>query len=494
MFTTFQQHESGSIDLTAVEKKRQRDRRAQQKLRERRDLHVKELEEQVALCKEHHHEGGQSSIVALKEEIKALKHENTTLLARCENLSAFARTVRQNLSQVTGGSLPEGGDSSVDGMNATLEDLGHDADPLVRVTSVQSSTTAPIIAVADTRSPCAQPSNRLTTTAVVATPSSLSENSIDYSASAIRAADTSQRRTGLSCDRSFDYRALTQSPASGDAISPFQSSIPQVRAAGRRTQLASSWVQRLQDMEGQLLPASEDVDSHARRSQPLDSRSPTEACNFPDTSSQWNILPNDDIYHPLCLEFAPLSSLTDLIVAAPLIPDPAELLFGSRQNHLANEIHKSCRKSRVAETERLANGWLLYAFYKWRYCPSKTTFDLLPAFLRPTPIQVTESHPACFDMMWWPAMRTNTVRRYMLKDPSFDHRSVMTALSCCARVRWPWGKEIVEMDQDGRLTILPAFLETFTRLDGWGLTLDFIKAFPEVVDGMDLDAVLFTLE
>ncbi|KIW81297.1 hypothetical protein Z517_04322 [Fonsecaea pedrosoi CBS 271.37] len=137
------QHESGSIDLTAVEKRRQRDRRAQQKLRERRDLHVKELEEQVAQCKEHHHGGGQSSIVAQKEEIKALKHENTTLRARCENPSAFARTVRQNLSQVTGGSLPEGGDSSVDGMNATLEDLGHDADPLARVTSVPSSTTAP---------------------------------------------------------------------------------------------------------------------------------------------------------------------------------------------------------------------------------------------------------------------------------------------------------------------------------------------------------------
>ncbi|KAL4861804.1 hypothetical protein BDV12DRAFT_179775 [Aspergillus spectabilis] len=167
-------------------------------------------------------------------------------------------------------------------------------------------------------------------------------------------------------------------------------------------------------------------------------------------------------------------------------------MFGSHDNFLANEIHTVVRKFFVSEPERLANGWLLYVFSKWRMCPSKESYELLPAFIRPLPDQVKQNNELHFDMIYWPKIRQNLMQIWK-ESPSFNYRVFYEALSCCAKVRWPWGKEILRKTEQGAYEIDPEFFKTFTSLEGWGLTSEFIEAYMPLFKGLDIDTILYRL-
>lgn len=53
--------------------------------------------------------------------------------------------------------------------------------------------------------------------------------------------------------------------------------------------------------------------------------------------------------------------------------------------------------------------------------------------------------------------------------------------------------KILDRDEDNILRIKPAFLETFMREEGWGLTQEFINTHPNLMIGMDLDSVVFDI-
>ncbi|CAI7594688.1 unnamed protein product [Penicillium bialowiezense] len=67
----------------SLEKKRQRDRRSQQTLRDRKSKHTFDLEEQVAYCKQHH---GDHAVQRLLQVITGLRGENEALLNRQNTL------------------------------------------------------------------------------------------------------------------------------------------------------------------------------------------------------------------------------------------------------------------------------------------------------------------------------------------------------------------------------------------------------------------------
>ncbi|KAF9887789.1 hypothetical protein FE257_009595 [Aspergillus nanangensis] len=75
--------------LSKIEKKRLRDRRAQQSLRDKKLRHTKRLEQQVAHCEQYHDD---HKTQLLLQEIQKLQGQNTTLRRRQERLKCLVRS------------------------------------------------------------------------------------------------------------------------------------------------------------------------------------------------------------------------------------------------------------------------------------------------------------------------------------------------------------------------------------------------------------------
>lgn len=81
-------HDVTSI-MSSAEKKRLRDRRAQQTLRTKRLQRIAKLEEKVAYCEEHHNDQGAQRLLRV---IQGLRRDNSALLQRQERLQSLVRS------------------------------------------------------------------------------------------------------------------------------------------------------------------------------------------------------------------------------------------------------------------------------------------------------------------------------------------------------------------------------------------------------------------
>ncbi|EED14378.1 conserved hypothetical protein [Talaromyces stipitatus ATCC 10500] len=179
----------------------------------------------------------------------------------------------------------------------------------------------------------------------------------------------------------------------------------------------------------------------------------------------------------------------ELVTSCPLQPSPLDLLYGTRRNYLANNIHDLVRQRALRDAETVAIGYLIYNYSKWRASPTPATFARLVPFQHPTPLQLEQDHFGGIDMMIWPKMRENMIRRWH----ELDFVEVFDFLSCCMKVRWPWNKDMLERDAEDNLQIREDFRQIFSREDGWGLTAEFIDRYPMLLEGMDLEALRFEI-
>ncbi|KAI1372286.1 hypothetical protein F4677DRAFT_270157 [Hypoxylon crocopeplum] len=200
------------------------------------------------------------------------------------------------------------------------------------------------------------------------------------------------------------------------------------------------------------------------------------------TLPRWSLTPahvEGDLIFTDC--FTKCLRRPDLVRASPETPQPIDFLYGSKTNFLANTLHDTTRRWPCRDPERLATGWLIYHLIRWMIDPSEARFSRLHDFQKPVPEQLCQPHPYFVDFALWPKFRSNLVTlrdTYILQD-------VVGMLSCCLRVRWPWNKAFLEPDDNGRLVLRADFYNTFTRLEGWGLTEEFIDRFPSLVAGLD---------
>ncbi|KAH7471844.1 hypothetical protein FOMA001_g13289 [Fusarium oxysporum f. sp. matthiolae] len=208
----------------------------------------------------------------------------------------------------------------------------------------------------------------------------------------------------------------------------------------------------------------------------------------PSCSQPWTQTPahsDNDIIAADC--FNSLFQSRHLAVQSPDVPQPIELLFGSRTNFLANTLHQLTREWPCRDPERLACGWLAYHMIKWMMQPTEASFSRLVDFQKPVLDQIQCTHPFFVDFMVWPALRTclvNTHRDYCKDD-------FVGMMGCCQKVRWPWNKPILLPDDDGKLVFDADFYRTFTSLDGWGLTQEFIDKFPRITEYLDASQIQY---
>ena len=170
---------------------------------------------------------------------------------------------------------------------------------------------------------------------------------------------------------------------------------------------------------------------------------------------------------------------------APDIPNALELLYGSKHNRLADAIHHRLRMRACREPERLAYGWILYILAKWISEPTEARFFGLPNFLKPTHEQIQHEHPGCIDGLIWPTLRVNLI----LKQDCYDMEELGGFIACCIKVRWPWGVNFMVPNDDGAFVLKKDFYDTFMSVEGWGLTSEFMRAYPELMEGLDLETI-----
>ncbi|KAE8410250.1 hypothetical protein BDV36DRAFT_278447 [Aspergillus pseudocaelatus] len=85
----------------------------------------------------------------------------------------------------------------------------------------------------------------------------------------------------------------------------------------------------------------------------------------------------------------------------------------------------------------------------------------------------------------WPVLRANLVKTFHL----YDLKMVFAAFTCSLRIRWPWGKSFLEPDTTNSLRVHKEFYDTFTRIEGWGLSDEFRTQYPELMVGMDIETL-----
>lgn len=390
-----------NASLSSSERKRLRDRKAQKTLREKRDRHIKNLEDRVAHCEQHH---GDEGIEQLRTVISNLRQENELFRARQERLRKMIASW----------------------------DLDADID------SASSSQPA------------------------------LSSTGVGL--------DIKQQAAVTLYNQPAPEResVAPSGPILWTQVSPLgYNSMPSFRLGptDRRTILQSS---SPQDTTGAGPSTPESI--KAGVSNPLPG---------------WHLVPLTEYSHGMPPEQATCLWFTrpDLISAAPPHPSPLDLLHGTRRNFLANQIHLATRRRAVRDAECLAVGWLIYSYSKWLVSPSPSTFAKLAPFQRPLMVQLQQRHPASLDLIPWPQMRANLIKNWT----KYDLVELTSYMSCCTKVRWPWGEDMLERDADDNLRMRQDFHDVFTRESGWGLTTEFIDKYPELLEGMDVEALRFQI-
>ncbi|OJZ88759.1 hypothetical protein ASPFODRAFT_44482 [Aspergillus luchuensis CBS 106.47] len=103
--------------------------------------------------------------------------------------------------------------------------------------------------------------------------------------------------------------------------------------------------------------------------------------------------------------------------------------------------------------------------------------------------QLQHGHPVGLDFITWPQLRSNLAQNWY----KYDYMGFTGYLSCCMKVRWPWGQGILVRDERDDLQICEGILDVFTKESGWGLTSEFIAKYPELLEGMNVEALRFQI-
>jgi hypothetical protein len=462
--------------ISSTEKKRIRDRRAQQKHRERRGLYTKQLEDQVAFCQRNHEP---AKIRLLVEKVGQLQAINETLLRERERLLDLVNNFQESLTQLFSGASVYN-PTSTSTAAETDATAGHRQIPIpqeqlgrptgcndghvgavqpgdVANTGISSSIGTEALATNGRQPLSPYPSNSPSPTNLSRGHPQIQTVSEDFSLT--------------SPIDGFSQRAL-----STGSIPP--TTTPVGNAAGGTgqvaTELAAPRTLTSSPSPGMRLSTSGRSDEDAGSSVPV-------------AHVNWLLLPANT--NKPCKYGCSWLDYPHAVADAPDTPQPEDLLFGSRKNLLANGIHKALRTGRVAEPERLAMGWIAYIYSRWRVIPTRENFARMPHFLRPTPEQIRLPHQARIDMVPWPSLRLALIKQPA--DSQLDE--MIELLACCLKLRWPWGKEFLQMRDDGSRQLVDEFLNTLMSLDGWGITREFAVAYPHLVEDLNPHIIEFNV-
>ncbi|CAM1506234.1 Fc.00g058750.m01.CDS01 [Cosmosporella sp. VM-42] len=450
-------------DATAAEKKRLRDRVAQQNLRNKRNRHIQALELQVKLCRERH--GSQDNEHLIKT-ITELRAENAVLWERQHRLLALFKSCEGVLGQPTG--LEKNGgteltqplnnfisqEAEASGTRQQLLNPEPCRAPGPRTEYVQPTLAASAIAQ----------SHELTGGNTREDPCDTSNPPSPHGDTGETNCDSNSPRTHSTMDSHMpEAESLDKLPldSTHDVTSPYHLVSPEIEdSVEHSTQFLDLWfweaLDPLVETSIEQLPA-------------------------------WSLIPLR-ISSNFHLQHSPWDADIRLILDAPDIPTPLDLLFGSKQNLLASLIHRNVKKWYHGDPERLAIGWLVYHYIKWRTQPSVERYSRLPNCLKPALEQTSSPHPGCLDLIVWKNLRLN-----MLKSHSkYDIDNFIHLYCSCLKLRWARDEDVLVPSEEDKFIVRPDFYQCFMSEDGWCLRAEFVSQYPELFEGLDLRNIIYS--
>ncbi|RFU33075.1 hypothetical protein B7463_g3303, partial [Scytalidium lignicola] len=159
---------------------------------------------------------------------------------------------------------------------------------------------------------------------------------------------------------------------------------------------------------------------------------------------------------------------SEMISSFPEIPDPIDLLYGSRTNALANAFAQNVKRWCERDVERLAIGHLLYLYTKWRLSPTRERYERLPTWFCPTEDQLKDEHHIAFDQLVWPRIRGDFIKFGSGLSITVVEQ-ILRLFATNLRVIWT-DAPILERDpEEGGLRMRPDFYYTLIHEEGWAL-------------------------
>jgi hypothetical protein len=160
--------------------------------------------------------------------------------------------------------------------------------------------------------------------------------------------------------------------------------------------------------------------------------------------------------------------------------------------------------------------YVMYKLLNWLIYRTKTTYDQMPLWLRPVPLQLQVQHSAWIDRIPWPSARI-----YLIQNPDISFDDFASCYSTSFDLSWPydhafvlirlsqnkysapeaafndwfsmWHESEVEetMNTDDEV-LNPVFEQHLRQLKNWTVADGFRRRFTELSTIIDSDSSLYT--
>ncbi|KAH7391685.1 hypothetical protein BKA64DRAFT_626751 [Cadophora sp. MPI-SDFR-AT-0126] len=164
----------------------------------------------------------------------------------------------------------------------------------------------------------------------------------------------------------------------------------------------------------------------------------------------------------------------------PLTPEVANLLFLREPEHeVAKTLMKLLKRPNQENLViRCAVYVLAYRILRYRYFPSLETYNDIPDWLRPTPIQYNTPHPLYIDLVPFPrfrhALTLGVVNVDCIRD-QFD-----ADFGRHISVNWPFSNSLFVVNDYFNTVLNPEFERHVCAEENWSLDLEFARKYPTI--------------
>ncbi|KAF4989652.1 hypothetical protein FDECE_14644 [Fusarium decemcellulare] len=174
--------------------------------------------------------------------------------------------------------------------------------------------------------------------------------------------------------------------------------------------------------------------------------------------------------HGLRQTSAPFPSISSLLSPGKP-PDPESC---SISDAAAAQVHRSPLQEILSRVGFL---YVLSHLLRWYICRTKESYEQLPAFIKPTKLQMSVPHPAWIDVIIWPQIR-DAIIQTMDWSRFLEYRAVV---SKSLRVNWPHSdpRSILEPCENGQGCRLSAEFERhISTPENWTVDKEAADLFP----------------
>ncbi|KAJ4286771.1 hypothetical protein N0V90_013023 [Kalmusia sp. IMI 367209] len=134
--------------------------------------------------------------------------------------------------------------------------------------------------------------------------------------------------------------------------------------------------------------------------------------------------------------------------------------------------------------KKVAVHYIMSTLMKWQVLRTQASFEAMPEWLRPEPIQLERPHASWIDRIPWPK-----VREYLIDHPEVKFDDFASAYSTSFNIKWNYNPESVIMtafnDEKSGILINPVYEEHLRQLKNWTVEGVFRRRFPDMTEIID---------